>query len=105
MPNSNRRRVVLDTDTYNEVDDQFALAGQWEERGRLALVGIGVEPGLSDIFARHAADTLFREINERIEAGTWISSPSERVAFACECASTASCRGPPDYPRLATRSG
>jgi saccharopine dehydrogenase-like NADP-dependent oxidoreductase len=45
-------------------DDQFALAGQWEERGRLALVGIGVEPGLSDIFARHAADTLFSEIDE-----------------------------------------
>ncbi len=45
-------------------DDQFALAGQWEERGKLALVGIGVEPGLSDVFARHAADTLFSEINE-----------------------------------------
>ena len=45
-------------------DDQFALAGQWEERGLLALVGIGVEPGLSDIFARHAADTMFSEIDE-----------------------------------------
>jgi saccharopine dehydrogenase-like NADP-dependent oxidoreductase len=45
-------------------DDQFALARQWEERGRLALVGIGVEPGLSDVFARHAADTLFSEIDE-----------------------------------------
>ena len=45
-------------------DDQFALAGQWEDRGRLALVGIGVEPGLSDIFARHAADTLFSDIDE-----------------------------------------
>ncbi len=45
-------------------DDQFALAGQWEERGKLALVGIGVEPGLSDVFARHAADTLFGEIDE-----------------------------------------
>jgi saccharopine dehydrogenase (NAD+, L-lysine forming) len=45
-------------------DDQFALASQWEERGRLALVGIGVEPGLSDIFARYAADTLFSEIDE-----------------------------------------
>ena len=45
-------------------DDQFALAGQWEERGQLALVGIGVEPGLSDVFARHAADTMFSEINE-----------------------------------------
>ena len=45
-------------------DDQFALAGQWEDRGKLALVGIGVEPGLSDVFARHAADTLFAEIDE-----------------------------------------
>jgi saccharopine dehydrogenase-like NADP-dependent oxidoreductase len=45
-------------------DEQFALAAQWEERGKLALVGIGVEPGLSDIFARHAADTLFSDIDE-----------------------------------------
>jgi saccharopine dehydrogenase (NAD+, L-lysine forming) len=45
-------------------DDQFAMAGQWEGAGRLALVGIGVEPGLSDVFARYAADTLFREIDE-----------------------------------------
>jgi saccharopine dehydrogenase-like NADP-dependent oxidoreductase len=45
-------------------DDQFALAEQWEERGQLALVGIGVEPGLSDVFARYAADTLFSRIDE-----------------------------------------
>ncbi|RIW50782.1 ATP-binding protein [Micromonospora endophytica] len=45
-------------------DEQFAVAGQWEAAGRLALCGIGVEPGLSDIFARYAADELFREIDE-----------------------------------------
>ena len=45
-------------------DDQFAMADQWEEGGKLALVGMGVEPGLSDIFARHAADELFSEIDE-----------------------------------------
>ena len=45
-------------------DEQFARAGQWEEAGRLALVGIGVEPGLSDVFARYAADHLFDEIDE-----------------------------------------
>src|SRR5579864_6523763 len=45
-------------------DDQFALARQWEESGKLALVGIGVEPGLSDVFARYAADALFDEIDE-----------------------------------------
>src|SRR3954449_12605930 len=45
-------------------DEQFALAGDWEAAGRLALVGIGVEPGLSDVFARYAADELFGEIDE-----------------------------------------
>ena len=45
-------------------DDQFALAGEWERAGRLALVGMGVEPGLSDVFARYAADELFAEIDE-----------------------------------------
>jgi len=45
-------------------DEQFALASEWEASGKLALAGIGVEPGLSDVFARHAAETLFSEINE-----------------------------------------
>ena len=45
-------------------DEQFAVAEEWEAAGRLALVGIGVEPGLSDVFARYAADHLFSEIDE-----------------------------------------
>src|SRR3984957_16295373 len=45
-------------------DEQFALAGEWERRGLLALCGIGVEPGLSDVFARYAADRLFSSIDE-----------------------------------------
>ncbi len=45
-------------------DEQFALAPEWEAAGRLALVGIGVEPGLADVFARYAADHLFAEIDE-----------------------------------------
>jgi saccharopine dehydrogenase (NAD+, L-lysine-forming) len=45
-------------------DEQFAMAEAWEQAGQLALVGIGVEPGLSDVFARYAADELFSEINE-----------------------------------------
>jgi len=45
-------------------DEQFAVADQWETAGRLALVGIGVEPGLSDVFARYAADHDFSEIDE-----------------------------------------
>ena len=45
-------------------DEQFALAAAWEARGQLALVGMGVEPGLSDVFARYAADNLFSQIDE-----------------------------------------
>ena len=45
-------------------DDQFEQAPDWEQAGRLALVGMGVEPGLSDVFARYAADELFSEIDE-----------------------------------------
>ena len=45
-------------------DDQFAQQDRWADAGRLALCGIGVEPGLSDVFARYAADHLFSEIDE-----------------------------------------
>lgn len=45
-------------------DEQFAAEADWSAAGRLALVGIGVEPGLSDVFARYAADHLFSDIDE-----------------------------------------
>jgi saccharopine dehydrogenase-like NADP-dependent oxidoreductase len=45
-------------------DDQFAQEERWREAGLLALVGIGVEPGLSDVFARYASDHLFSRIDE-----------------------------------------
>ncbi len=45
-------------------DDQFAKAAEWESHGRLALVGMGVEPGLADVLARYASDHLFAEIDE-----------------------------------------
>ena len=45
-------------------DYQFAQHESWEQAGRLAIVGIGIEPGAADVFARHAADELFSEIDE-----------------------------------------
>ena len=45
-------------------DYQFDRAEAWEQKGLLALVGIGVEPGAADVFARYAADELFSEIDE-----------------------------------------
>ena len=43
-------------------DLQFARHEDWEQSGRLALVGMGMDPGLSDVFARHARDHLFDEV-------------------------------------------
>ena len=57
------------TDPYNQTgvklgDWQFEREQQWQDAGRLAIVGMGVEPGLSDVFARFAQDELFSEIHE-----------------------------------------
>ncbi len=57
------------TDPFNQCgvklgDYQFERAKQWEEKGILALVGLGVEPGMADVFARYAQDHLFDEIHE-----------------------------------------
>src|SRR6188768_947180 len=82
-------------------DDQFAQAPDWETAGRLALVGMGVEPGLSDVFARYAADELFGEIDElgtrdganlvvRDEAGNEIFAPSFSIWTTIE-----ECLNPP----------
>jgi len=57
------------TDPFNKPgiklgDYQFDKAKDWEKKNLLALVGIGVEPGMADVFARYAADHLFDEIDE-----------------------------------------
>ena len=94
------------TDPYTQTgvklgDDQFAQAPDWETAGRLALVGMGVEPGLSDVFARYAADHLFSEIDElgtrdganlvvRDEAGNEIFAPSFSIWTTIE-----ECLNPP----------
>jgi saccharopine dehydrogenase (NAD+, L-lysine-forming) len=45
-------------------DYQFERAKLWEEKGLLALVGLGVEPGMADVFARYAHDHMFDEVDE-----------------------------------------
>ncbi|MEZ5322165.1 MAG: saccharopine dehydrogenase NADP-binding domain-containing protein [Microthrixaceae bacterium] len=45
-------------------EKQFLLSASWERRGALALVGMGNSPGLTDVFARYAADHLFDEVHE-----------------------------------------
>lgn len=57
------------TDPYNQCgiklgDYQFERDEQWKDKGLLALVGLGVEPGMANVFARYAQDYLFDEIDE-----------------------------------------
>jgi saccharopine dehydrogenase (NAD+, L-lysine forming) len=57
------------TDPYHQTgvilgEAQLAVDDQWLERGQLALVAMGVEPGFSDVAARYAADHLFSRIDE-----------------------------------------
>ncbi len=57
------------TNPYSEcgvklADRQFERDDEWRSAGRLAIVGMGVEPGFSDVAARYAADHLFSELDE-----------------------------------------
>lgn len=45
-------------------DYQFERAAKWEKKGLLAVVGMGVEPGMADVFAKYAEKHLFDEIEE-----------------------------------------
>ncbi|HET9416399.1 MAG TPA: saccharopine dehydrogenase C-terminal domain-containing protein, partial [Candidatus Limnocylindria bacterium] len=45
-------------------DEQFAMDDAWKARGKLALVGMGMDPGLTDVFAAHAAKHDFEEVHE-----------------------------------------
>ncbi len=45
-------------------DYQFERAAKWEKKELLALVGMGVEPGAADVFAKYAEKHLFDQIDE-----------------------------------------
>ena len=66
-------------------DWQFERDDQWKKAGRLALVGMGVEPGISDVFAKYASDHLFSEIDEigvRDGANLVVTDDEGREIFA-----------------------
>jgi saccharopine dehydrogenase (NAD+, L-lysine-forming) len=45
-------------------DEQFARGAEWERAGKLAVLGMGMDPGLTDVFAAYAAKHLFDEVHE-----------------------------------------
>jgi saccharopine dehydrogenase-like NADP-dependent oxidoreductase len=44
-------------------DEQFARDWNWEERNIFALIGMGVEPGMSNVFAKYADLNIFDKID------------------------------------------
>lgn len=43
-------------------DYQFQRDPLWRKKNLLAIIAMGVEPGMSDVFARYAYDHLFDEL-------------------------------------------
>lgn len=79
-------------------DYQFAKHKEWEKAGLSAIVGSGVEPGMSDVFARFAAKHLFDTIDEiNVRDGDNYEIPGfEGVAFGFSIWTTIEeCLNPP----------
>ena len=82
-------------------DWQYDRSQLFQEKGLLALIGTGAEPGISNIFARYAQDHLFAEVDEikimdggnlvvRNDAGEEIFAPSFSIWTVIE-----ECLNPP----------
>ena len=78
-------------------DYQFAKHEDWEKRGLLALVGIGMDPGAVNVFARYAQKHYFDEIDEiSIKDGGNLSAEGYDITFGFSIWTTIDeCLNPP----------
>jgi saccharopine dehydrogenase (NAD+, L-lysine-forming) len=78
-------------------DYQFDRHEEWKARGIMAIVGSGVEPGISDVFARYADKHLFDEIDEvNVRDGDNYVVPGVNIAFGFSIWTTIEeCLNPP----------
>jgi saccharopine dehydrogenase (NAD+, L-lysine forming) len=53
-----------DADGIPKLDDQFALDAQFRAAGRLALLGMGADPGTTNVYAAYAARHLLDTVTE-----------------------------------------
>ena len=56
--------MAMSDDGANLGSYQWKQAKKWEDKGLLAILGNGMDPGVSDIFAKYASVALFDEIDE-----------------------------------------
>ena len=53
-----------DDDGIPKMEDQFALDAEFKAAGRIALLGMGADPGTSNVYAAYAAKHLLDEVTE-----------------------------------------
>jgi saccharopine dehydrogenase (NAD+, L-lysine forming) len=53
-----------DADGIPKIDDQFALDAEFQAAGRLALLGMGADPGTTNVYAAYAAKHLLDVVTE-----------------------------------------
>jgi saccharopine dehydrogenase (NAD+, L-lysine-forming) len=53
-----------DADGIPKIDDQFALDAKFKAAGRLALLGMGADPGTTNVYAAYAAKHLLDTVTE-----------------------------------------
>jgi saccharopine dehydrogenase (NAD+, L-lysine forming) len=53
-----------DTDGIPKMDDQFALDAEFKAAGRLAILGMGADPGTTNVYAAYAAKHLLDVVTE-----------------------------------------
>jgi saccharopine dehydrogenase-like NADP-dependent oxidoreductase len=53
-----------DDDGIPKLDDQFALDAEFRSAGRMALLGMGADPGTTNVYAAYAARHLLDEVTE-----------------------------------------
>jgi saccharopine dehydrogenase (NAD+, L-lysine forming) len=62
-------------DLASDSSDPYVVDGEWRQRGLTALIGMGEDPGLSNVMARHSADGMDRVDSIRVRDGDTASSP------------------------------
>ncbi len=66
---------------YDSVRKQLNLSGKWKDADLTAIMGLGEDPGISNLLARHLADKMDRVEEIRIRDGD--NGTSKEYAFPC----------------------
>jgi len=66
---------------YDSVRNQLKLTGAWKKAKLTAIMGLGEDPGISNLLARHLADKMYSVEEIRIRDGD--SGVSKEYAFPC----------------------